>query len=214
MRPGDIGTVFGIGRNYSEHARELGNPVPKEPVVFLKPRSSICSSGAEIPLPSKLGRVDPEVELVLRIGQSASPEEIDKLDPWRLVAGVAIGIDVTARDVQTKAKAAGLPWVMSKGLYRFAPVSEAIDPRELDRGSISFELSVNGTLRQSGNSNQMIFSIPDIVRFLGRTTGLTRDDLVFTGTPAGVGPASVGDKLHARIIGGPELTARFASSVD
>ncbi len=190
-------TVYCIGRNYAEHAKELGNAVPSSPVVFLKPTASLCRTGWKIVLPKNVGRVDHEVELVVAMAGSGRNIPADKaLD---FVAGYAVGIDVTARDLQAQAKGSGLPWALSKGFDTFAPLSDFIPRGEAGAGPFEFSLKVNGELKQSGCTKDMLFSVPSLIAYLSSAFTLNPGDLIFTGTPAGVGPLRSGDQVEAEL---------------
>lgn len=193
-------TIYGIGRNYAEHAKEMNSPVPTVPLVFLKPRSALCRSGWKIALPPAVGQVDHEVEVVVAMGgggKHIAPERA--LD---FVAGYAIGIDVTARDLQAAAKKKGQPWTVSKGFDTFAPVSDFLSRKDLGDGPLDFSLSINGDVRQRGNTSEMIFPIPQLIAYLSTVFTLSPGDLIFTGTPAGVGKLSPGDRVSAELSGG------------
>jgi 2-keto-4-pentenoate hydratase/2-oxohepta-3-ene-1,7-dioic acid hydratase in catechol pathway len=194
-----VQNIFCIGRNYVEHIRELGNEVPVEPLVFLKPTSAICYSGDSIELPPQSTRVDHEVEIVVAIGRKG--KFIPAAEAHSHIAGIGIGIDLTARDLQERAKEKGLPWALAKGFDHFAPISEFVspptDPARLH--SIQFQLKVNGELRQKASSSQMITSIPKLIEFLSRNFTLSPGDLIFTGTPKGVAPLKSGDRVEAKL---------------
>ena len=178
-----VGTIWCIGRNYAEHAKELGNEVPAAPVVFLKPASALLLDGGVLRLPPDSRRVDHEVELVVAAGGSLM---------------MAVGIDFTARDLQEADKQKGLPWTSAKGRPGFAAVGNFIPlalPGEL-------ELSVDGAVRQRGATKDMIFSLEKIIDHLDRTYGLAEGDLIFTGTPAGVAPVAPGARVEALLNGG------------
>jgi 2-keto-4-pentenoate hydratase/2-oxohepta-3-ene-1,7-dioic acid hydratase in catechol pathway len=196
-----LGTVYCIGRNYAEHARELGNAVPEEPVVFLKPQSAVALPGSPIRLPAVSKRVDHETEIVIAIGKSG--KNVFAGDALALVAGYAVGIDVTARDLQEAAKKKALPWAVAKGFDTFAPISEFVPA---DRVAEPFELGVtlevNGQLRQTGKASGMIFPVDALIAYLSGIFTLAPGDLIFTGTPPGVGPLVAGDRLVARLIEG------------
>lgn len=195
-----MGNIFCIGRNYSEHAKELGNPVPAVPVVFLKAQASVVRpEQGRWRLPRDIGRIDPEIEWVVEIGCDAS--SLQKDDALAVVSGFAVGLDVTARDLQSEAKAKGLPWLASKGRKGFAPLSEIKPVSAMGYGPFELELRVNGKVRQKASTAEMIFSLPHILCFLAELYGLTKGDLIFTGTPAGVGPVEVGDKVAAFLRG-------------
>lgn len=175
-----VGTIWCIGRNYAEHAKELGNEVPASPVVFLKPVSSLMVDGGTLRIPSDSKRVDHEAELVVAYGPSLK---------------MAIGIDFTARDIQGELKAKGLPWTSAKGRPGFAAVGNFVDlhlPADV-------VLSVNGTTRQKGTTADMLLTVEKIIEHLNSVYGLTEGDLIFTGTPPGVAPLEAGNKIDARL---------------
>lgn len=198
-----INTIFCIGRNYIEHARELNNPIPKSPVVFIKPVTTIIYSGYTINLPIQSNDVHYETEVLVAIGKEGKnipPEEA--LD---YVEGYGIGIDVTARDIQSEAKAKSLPWAIAKGFDTFAPVSNFIPASKIKNPrDISFSMSMNGELKQQGNTSDMIFPINMLISRLSDFFTLNPGDVIFTGTPSGVGRLNPGDELHAVL--GDELT--------
>lgn len=194
------GSLYCIGRNYVEHARELDNEVPSEPLVFLKPRSSIIYSGERVTLPRQSGEVHHEVELVAAVGQSV--RNISEAEALRCIAGYAVGIDLTARDIQQRAKERSHPWTVSKGFDTFAPIGPFItaeragNPQEME-----LELSVNGQVRQKANTRLMIFPVAQLVAYLSTVFTLHPGDLIFTGTPAGVAPLATGDRMEASLNG-------------
>lgn len=195
-----MGNIFCIGRNYSEHANELGNPVPSTPVVFLKAQASVVRPvEGRWRLPRDLGRIDPEIEWVVEIGRSVS--SLQEADALTVVSGYAVGLDVTARDLQSEAKSKGLPWLVSKGRKGFAPLSEIKPVNVMGHGPFGLELQVNGKVRQKASTAEMIFSLPHILCYLAELYGLAKGDLIFTGTPAGVGPVDVGDRVAAFLRG-------------
>jgi 2-keto-4-pentenoate hydratase/2-oxohepta-3-ene-1,7-dioic acid hydratase in catechol pathway len=191
-----IGSVYCIGRNFALHAKELKNEIPAEPVVFLKPASSVVGSDAAILIPKGVAELHHEGEAVLRI--DGAPEDASDDSAWRCIGGIASGIDVTARDLQSIAKTKGLPWVLAKGQKTFAPVGPFLS---LDGRPFEFEVKlwVNGELKQSGVSSDLIFSIPQIIRYLDEKFGLRSGDLIFTGTPSGVGPLVDSDRVAVQI---------------
>lgn len=191
--------IFCIGRNYSEHAKELNNPVPTTPVVFIKPTSSICYDGENIILPKQSSNVHHELEIVVVIGKSG--KNISESEAHKYISHIGVGLDLTARDLQDKAKEKSLPWTISKGFDTFSAVSSfaAFDGKVETLSNIDFELKINDEIRQSGNTSGMIFSIPYIVSYLSNIFTLSPGDIIYTGTPAGVGPLKAGDKIEARI---------------
>lgn len=191
-----IGDVYCIGRNYAAHAKELNNPVPKEPMVFLKPASSITPGGEDIVLPKQSNDVHHEVEVCVVLGDVHRNMTVEQSQ--KAIAGYAVGIDITARDIQLKAKEKGHPWSIAKGFASFAPIGRFVDSDSIENhANLSLELRINGELRQQGNTKDMIFSIPYLISFLSAIFDLQPGDIVFTGTPEGVGPISDGDKLEA-----------------
>lgn len=187
-----------IGRNYADHAKELGNAVPEEPVFFCKPDSAILPKGHPFFIPEWTADVHYEIELVLRIsrlGKSIQPEFAH-----RYYDAIAVGIDFTARDVQEKLKAKGLPWEKAKGFDGSAVIPQEWIPMEQvprdDKGNIHFCLQKNGEMAQSGNSADMIFSFDQIIAHVSNYMTLKIGDLIFTGTPKGVGPVHIGDTLE------------------
>ena len=179
------GCVYVLGRTYVEHAREMG--AAPDPVVFIKPASALLQGGGPVAFPEGCELVHHEVELVLLLGEGHAIE------------GVAIGIDLTARDLQSAAKAKGAPWARSKGFPGSAPISAfALPPAcEEDWSKLDLSLRVEDELRQSGHAGQMTLSPPAIVRTLARWFALEAGDLVFTGTPSGVGPIAPGERARA-----------------
>lgn len=193
-----IHTIFCVGRNYADHARELNNPVPAVPVIFIKPDTTIVHHGGDIRLPSMSHRVQHEVELVVLLGGGG--KDISAEASLALVLGYAIGIDVTARDLQDDAKKSAQPWTVSKGFDSFAPVSDFVPARAVrDPRELTFSLEVNARQVQQGNTRDMLFDVPRLIAYLSTIFTLTPGDLIFTGTPSGVGPIEPGDHLVARL---------------
>jgi 2-keto-4-pentenoate hydratase/2-oxohepta-3-ene-1,7-dioic acid hydratase in catechol pathway len=181
-----------VGRNYSEHAAELGNPVPDEPLLFLKAPSSLLLDGGEIVLPPESARVDYEGELAIVIGRRIKswPQE-----RWRdAIAGVCCANDVTARDLQKKDG----QFARSKSFDTFCPVGPAI-VAELDPSDLAIETRVNGEVKQSSRTSKMMFSPAFLVAYVSRMMTLLPGDLILTGTPAGVGPLAPGDRVDVEI---------------
>lgn len=186
--------IICIGRNYAEHAKELGNSVPSEPVFFCKPDSAILPKGNPFFIPDWTSDVHYEVELVLRIDRLG--KHISKEFAPRYYGAVGLGIDFTARDVQEDLKKKGLPWEKAKGFDGSAVISqEFIAAEELEKSNIRFSLHKNNELVQSGNSSDMIFDFDAIIAYVSQYMTLKIGDLIFTGTPSGVGKVSAGDEL-------------------
>jgi 2-keto-4-pentenoate hydratase/2-oxohepta-3-ene-1,7-dioic acid hydratase in catechol pathway len=191
--------IFAIGRNYAEHIQELNNERPDEPVIFTKPDTALLRDNSPFYYPDFSQDVHYEVELVLRVckeGKNIAPEFAHKY-----FDSIGIGIDFTARDLQQKAKEKGLPWDIAKGFNGSAPVGNKFLPADHFKNfaDINFKLEVNGQLRQSGNTSLMLFPFAYVTSYLSKFFTLKTGDLIFTGTPKGVGPVKVGDKLTAYI---------------
>jgi 2-keto-4-pentenoate hydratase/2-oxohepta-3-ene-1,7-dioic acid hydratase in catechol pathway len=193
-----VGTIYCIGRNYAEHAKELGNEVPTEPVVFIKPPNSFVPNKSKISRPSYSNLMHHEVEIVIAIGKDTFGTSTT--DALSYVDGIGVGIDFTLRDVQNKIKEKGLPWSLAKSFVGAAPVSPLMNMDEFsDIDNIEFEITKNGSTTQKGNTKDMINDIRNIVSYISNIFGLRKGDLIFTGTPEGVGPVESGDKLVASI---------------
>ncbi len=193
-----FGSIYCIGRNYAKHIEEMKSEMTEDPVVFLKPRSSIIFNGETILIPKASNNVHHEVELVLLIGSEITMVEPE--DALKSVKALAVGLDITARDLQSSAKKNGLPWSLSKGFNTFAPVGNFVDySPEIDLGQLDIMVNVNGEIRQSGNTSQMLFSCEDIISYLSKQFTLYPGDLIFTGTPQGVSPIIPGDTVNASL---------------
>ena len=193
-----VGKIMCLGRNYREHAKEMQAEVPTEPVVFLKPSTALLADGGVIRLPSFSRDVHHEVEIVVLISEGG--REIPREKAFDHVGGYAIGLDLTARDVQSAAKKKGLPWAVSKGFDTSAPVSQFVPrARVSDPGQLQFSLSVNGTTRQRGSAADMLFPVDAVVSYLSTVFTLEPGDLIFTGTPEGVAAIAPRDRLEARL---------------
>ncbi len=192
-----VRTIFCIGRNYAKHAAEMGANVPTTPVVFLKPLSSICFDGDSVELPSISKNVHYEGEIVIAIGKIGKNIPEDKA--MNFINGIGCGIDFTARDLQQSAKLNGLPWSVAKGFDNFAPISTFKPINDIDLLSLDIKLTQNGVIRQVGSITDMIFSIPYLVSYLSNIVTLYPGDLIFTGTPNGVGQVIEGDVITTTI---------------
>jgi len=192
--------IICIGRNYHEHAKELNNPVPKEPVFFLKPDSAILIRNRPFYYPDFSEEIHYETELVLKINRVG--KNIQEKFASTYYEEIALGFDFTARDLQKKSKEKGLPWEIAKAFDFSAPLGTFINKNELpDLTQIKFHLELNGNKVQDGNSSEMIFTFDQIITYVSRFITLKTGDLIFTGTPAGVGPVKIGDKLEAFLEG-------------
>ncbi len=195
--------VYCVGQNYAEHAREMGASGREPPFFFAKPADAVCGPGT-LPFPGMTHNLHHEVELVVAIG--AACRSVSAGQALDRVFGYAVGVDLTRRDLQAAAKERRRPWTTAKGFDRSAPVS-AIRPAA-DGGhpaDVPIRLSVNGTIRQDGRTGNMIWTVPEVIAELSRYFELQPGDLVFTGTPAGVGPLVPGDHVECRIDGVGEL---------
>ncbi|MCC5941990.1 MAG: fumarylacetoacetate hydrolase family protein [Balneolaceae bacterium] len=194
----NFGSIYCIGRNYAEHIKEMKSIPTDSPVVFLKPRSSIVFNNGIIKLPEESTNVHHEVELVLLIGKEC--HNISKEDATDAVKAIAVGIDVTARDVQSDAKRNGLPWTFAKGFDTFAPIGNFVPAdNSIDLQNLDISVHVNSELRQLGNTSNMIFTVNEIISYLSHRFTLYPGDLIFTGTPEGVSQIHHGDKIDAQI---------------
>jgi len=200
--------IFCIGRNYVEHAAELANPLPAAPVIFMKPPSSLVRAGAPIHFPCHAHELHHEVELVVKIGRAGRVGEPDQAPSY--VAGLSLGLDLTLRDLQRQLKQKGLPWEAAKAFDQSAPIGDFVAyDASMDLDNIAFRCSVNGVQRQAGNSRDMIFPVGRLLVELSRIWVLQPGDLLFTGTPAGVGPLRIGDRVEIA----SDLIGAFAWSV-
>lgn len=191
--------IICIGRNYADHAKELGNKIPDEPVIFLKPETALIPKGHPFHYPAFTNDLHYETELVVKISRNG--KKIEEQFAHKYYDSIGIGIDFTARDVQSKLKAKGLPWEKAKGWDFSAPVSkEFISITDFqDVNDIQFGLKKNDDWVQQGKSSDMLFSIDQLITHISKYFTLKMGDLVFTGTPAGVGSVKIGDKLEAYI---------------
>lgn len=199
LAPAAPSKVICVGRNYREHAAEFGNAPPAEPLIFMKPPSSVIGPAAAIHYPSLSQRVDPEAELVVVIGREA--HRVSAADAMAHVGGYTCGNDVTARDIQ---KSDG-QWTRGKGFETFCPIGPWIET-ELDPADLRVTCTVDGVLRQDGRTRDLLFPIPFLIEYISRFTRLLPGDLVMTGTPAGVGPMDVGSTVTVEVEGVGALT--------
>lgn len=192
--------IIAIGRNYAEHAKELNNPIPEEPIIFLMPETALIQKNQPFFYPDFSSDVHYEVELVLKINRLG--KNITEKFANRYYDEIGIGIDFTARDLQAKLKSKGLPWEKAKGFDGAAPLGKFVPKSSLpDVNNISFSLEKNGELVQQGNTKDMIHTFDAIIAHVSQYFTLKIGDLIFTGTPAGVGPVKIGDELIAKIEG-------------
>ena len=190
--------ILAIGRNYAAHIEELKNEVPEEPVIFMKPDTAVLRNNEPFYYPEFSQDVHFEVELLLRICREG--KNIDTKFARKYYDAIGLGIDFTARDLQAKLKAKGLPWTLAKGFNGSAPVSEFLPLDQFpDLQNINFSLQLNGEVRQKGNSSLMLHPFDEIIAYISRFITLKTGDIIFTGTPEGVGPVKIGDRLEGFI---------------
>ena len=186
--------VFGIGRNYAAHIEELNNERPDEPVIFTMPDTALLEKNRPFFIPSFTKDVHFEVEVVLKICKVG--KNIDEKFAHTYYNEIGMGIDFTARDLQQKAKEKGLPWAIAKGFNGAAPISKFGPKSEFDLQNLNFSLTQNGEIKQAGNTSLMLFNFDYIICYLSKFFLLKKGDLIFTGTPEGVGPVKIGDHLE------------------
>jgi fumarylpyruvate hydrolase len=200
-KPFCVRRIFCVGRNYADHAREMGsNPDREPPFFFTKPADAVVANGKSIPYPPATTNFHHEVELVVALASGGKNIPVEQANDH--IFGYAVGLDMTRRDLQTAAREKGHPWDMAKGFDHSAPIS-AITPLSmtgvLTNGPL--QLSVNGAVRQKGDLSDLIWSIPETISSLSGLVELSAGDLIYTGTPAGVGPVVKGDTLKAEFPG-------------
>lgn len=199
--------IFCIGRNYVDHAKELSNPVPEEPVFFMKPETALISKNQAFFYPDFSNEIHYEVELVIRIDKLG--KNIQEKFAHKYYSSIGVGIDFTARDIQRKCKEKGLPWEKAKAFDGSAPISRFVPLSGLANAKdIRFNLEINGNEVQTGSSADMIFSIDKVISYVSQFITLKIGDLIFTGTPAGVGEIKVDDQLTAFLEGKKMLQFR------
>ena len=192
--------IIAVGRNYVEHIQELNNEQPDDPVIFLKPETAIIHRNAPFFYPDFSTDVHHEVEVLVKINRVG--KNIEERFAHKYYDEVGLGIDFTARDLQGKLKAKGLPWELAKAFNGSAPVSEFIPKSEFaDLQNLNFALTVNGETRQQGNTSLMLFKLDYLISFVSRFFLLQKGDIIFTGTPKGVGPVHIGDQLVGTLEG-------------
>lgn len=187
--------IIAIGRNYAEHAKELNNPVPSVPVIFMKPDTAILKDNKPFYLPEFSQDVHHEIEIVLKVSKEG--KHINEKFASGYYEEVALGVDFTARDIQQQHKEKGLPWELAKAFDNSAPISNFIPKSNFkDIYQLNFKLDINGQTRQQGNTQDLLFSFEQIIAFVSRYITLKKGDLIFTGTPQGVGRVNIGDRLE------------------
>jgi 2-keto-4-pentenoate hydratase/2-oxohepta-3-ene-1,7-dioic acid hydratase in catechol pathway len=188
--------IICIGRNYSEHAKELSNPLPDKPLFFMKPDTALLIRNRPFYIPDFSNEIHYETELVIKISKNG--KNIREKFAHNYYDKITLGIDFTARDIQKKCKEKGHPWEIAKAFDNSAPISTFIPLSELnDRNNIRFHMDLNGKTVQDGNSKDMIFSFEKIISYVSQFIYLKMGDMIFTGTPAGVGKVNIGDRITA-----------------
>lgn len=203
--------IYCVGRNFAEHAREMGASVDRgNPVFFMKPGDAIVAGGGAVPYPPGTRDLHHEVELVVALGRDAAGE-VPVATALDLVFGYGVGLDLTRRDLQAAAKAKGLPWDTGKGFDHSAPASELVPVAAAgDVFARAIRLQVNGELRQQGELSDMVFGVAEVLHELSRLYALRAGDLVFMGTPAGVAALQPGDRFEAEVVGLATLSGHIA----
>jgi len=202
------GKVVCIGRNYAAHAKELGNPVPKQPVIFIKPSTSLCHWNEKVYIPAGLGECHHEVELAILIKERLTNLE-DTDDVVSAIAGVSLALDLTLRDLQQSLKSQGHPWELAKAFDGACPVSNWVElPSAEWLEQAEFSLSINGELRQTASAQLMLWPVIELIRYISQSFTLQPGDMVLTGTPEGVAALQPGDKLQASLSGLLTITSK------
>lgn len=191
--------IFCVGRNYADHARELKNDIPDEPVIFMKPDTALLRPGEDFFMPSFSQDVHHEIELVLKVCKEG--KNIDPKFASRYYDQVSVGLDFTARDLQAKLKAKGLPWEISKAFNGSAAIGQMVEASTIDQANAQITLFKNGQQVQQGSTADLLFDFNQIIAYISRFFTLRKGDLIYTGTPQGVGPVAPGDVLTGQLNG-------------
>ncbi len=210
--------IYCVGRNFADHAREMGAVAPAskaergQPVFFLKPADAVVTGNADVPYPSATSDLHHEVELVVALGRDAPAGELAVEQASALVLAYGVGLDLTRRDLQAAAKAKGLPWDIGKGFDHSAPISELVPAAQVAAlDTLTLTLRINDQIRQQASLTDLIWDVPDILHELSKLFALKAGDLIFMGTPAGVGPMLPGDVFVATLDGVTELRGRITA---
>ena len=200
----NINRIFCIGRNYADHVRELGHVEDGDCVIFMKPASCVVADDQPIRLPRNQGAIHHEAELVVMLTGGGSDIAVE--DATECIAAITLGLDLTLRDLQSKLKASGAPWELSKAFDHAAPLGDFKPYLEQDLQAIEFSCRVNGQLRQQGHTREMLYPVARQISILSQTWSLEPGDIIYTGTPKGVGPLLPGDQV---VLESPQI-GRFA----
>lgn len=187
--------ILCVGRNYAEHAKELNNAIPTKPVIFMKPNTALLKDGKPFYVPDFSQDMHYETELVLRIGKNG--KSIQEKFAWSYVDAMTVGIDFTARDLQSECKTKGLPWEIAKAFDNSAVIGKFVDAEKLKSGNVTFSMKLNGEQKQQGSSGDMIFNPRQVIAYVSKFFTLQTGDLIFTGTPVGVSAVKPGDRIEA-----------------
>jgi len=212
--PHALGKIVCVGRNYAAHAKELNNPIPSEPILFIKPASSAVDLGPSFSIPENQGSVHHELEIAILIGQPLV--NADETEVVGAIAGIGLGLDLTLRDVQAKLKEKGHPWERAKSFDGACPLTGFVSVVQFsndDWQSIGLTLEKNGQLQQQGSSADMLFAILPLIAHMSENFSLQPGDVILTGTPAGVGPLEIGDNLSAELSLGNKILLTSESTV-
>lgn len=192
----NMARVFCIGQNYIKHIKELGNPMPDKPVVFMRPLSCLVAPGKNVHFPTHGSLLHYEVEVVIRIGKQG--RNIEEAEALSYIDALTLGLDLTLRDIQIEKKQKGLPWEEAKSFEQSAPLGEFLpyDPASINLKELSFSCKINGELKQKGNTDDMLFSFERLIAKLSKIWLLKPGDMIYTGTPSGVGPLNIGDVIE------------------
>ncbi len=200
--PWCLGKIVCVGRNYADHAKELDNPIPTEPLLFIKPSSAGADIEQALVLPEGKGEVHHEAEIALLVGDTISKVSVENaLDN---IVGAGIGLDLTLRDLQSQLKQKGHPWEVAKAFDGSSPLSGFVPCANMGENPIGIEFEVNGELRQKGDSDMMLTPVAELISYISQIFTLEAGDIILTGTPAGVGPLVAGDQFTARLLGQDE----------
>ncbi len=199
--------IICIGRNYIDHAKELNNPVPKNPIIFMKPSTALLKDSKPFYHPDFSENIHHELEVVLKVSKNG--KAIDEKYANDYYDAIGLGIDFTARDIQDKCKEKGHPWEIAKAFDHSAVIGEFIDKEKLNVSAIKFQLFKNGDLSQDGNTKDLIFNFGYLISYISGYFTLQKGDLIFTGTPAGVGKVSIEDHLEGYLEGSKMLDCRI-----
>ena len=192
----NMARIFCIGQNYIAHIQELNNPMPEKPVVFMRPLSCLVSPGEKIHFPTHGSLLHYEVEVVVRIGKQG--QNIEQQEALSYIDAVTLGADLTLRDLQEEAKQKGLPWEQAKSFEQSSPLGKFLpyDPASINLKDLNFICRINGEVRQDGNTDDMLFSFDRLISNLSNIWILRPGDMIYTGTPSGVGPLQIGDSIE------------------